>query len=179
VRLFVAVDLPEGAAALVAALPRPALPAVHWTTPEQWHVTVRFLGEVDPAQLGGPSGLCAALDGVPSALRHGGAGPVGAVLGPAVAWFPGRHVLQVPVRGLEALARAVAAASASWGDPPERDFRGHLTLARTRRRASGPPSLAGAPIVAHWLVPELVLYESTLGPGASRYRALHRVALPG
>ena len=28
-------------------MPRPDDPAVRWSTPDQWHVTLRFLGSVD------------------------------------------------------------------------------------------------------------------------------------
>lgn len=178
-RLFVAVDLSAEATEKVAELDRPGLPSLRWTTPEQWHVTVRFLGEVYEAELGGPRGVKAALDTVPALLAEEADGPVEAVLGPAVAWFPGRQILQVPVGGLESIAAAVASATAPWGDPPERSFRGHLTLARTRGGARGPGSLAGTALWAKWTVGEIVLYSSVLGPDGSRYNALHPVALAG
>lgn len=174
-RLFVAVDLPPEVVELVDALERPRLAQLRWTTEEQWHVTLRFLGEVPDSEL---PAVRAALDHVPRALSPALTdGGLEAVLGPAVAWFPGRQVLQAPVGGLEALADAVADATADWGEPAEPHFRGHLTLARVRDRRPGPGSLAGPPLVASWEVGELVLYASTLGPGGSRYEAVHRVAL--
>lgn len=177
-RLFVAVDLPSEAGALVAGLPRPADPAVRWTTPAQWHVTVRFLGEVPPAALAGPDGLLAALDTVGGGLAARGALPVRARLGPALAWFPGRQVLQVPVAGLDALADAVLRATGGFGVPADHPFRGHLTVARARGRARGPAALAGAPVTAGWIVPEVVLYASVpRGREGPRYDPLHRVAL--
>jgi RNA 2',3'-cyclic 3'-phosphodiesterase len=179
VRLFVAVDLPPEVADKVAALERPELRTIRWTTPEQCHVTVRFLGEVGEGLVGGSEGLAAALDTVPGLLGERGVGPVEAVLGPVVGWFPGRHVLQVPVDGLEQVAEVVALTTASWGEPPERSFRGHLTLARTRGQARGPSNLAGASIAARWPVSEIVLYSSMTGPEGTRYQAIHRVALPG
>lgn len=180
VRLFLAVDLSDRATALVAALARPAVNRLRWTSPEQWHVTLHFLGEVDPARLEGSEGLVAALDAVPAAMEAGErGGRVEAVLGPAVAWFPGRQVLQVPVDGLDPLAAEVSRASAGWGAAPERSFRGHLTLARTRGSARGPAALAGAAISARWPVTEVILYASVPGPGGSRYEAIHRVTLPG
>lgn len=176
-RLFVAVDLSAEALDKVADLERPVLRSMRWTTPEQWHVTVRFLGETGEEDLGGPGGLRAALDTVPALLAEDGGSPVEAVLGPVVAWFPGRQVLQVPVDGLDAVAAAVARATGDWGEADERPFRGHLTLARTRRGAKGPGSLAGASVAARWPVAEIVLYSSVLGGDGSRYEALHRVAL--
>ncbi len=177
-RLFVAVDLPPEVVDLVAGLIRPELSSMRWTTPEQWHVTVRFFGEVSSSELEGSDGLLAALGTVPDALKAAGVDRVEAAMGPAAAWFPGRQVLQVPVDGLDELAAAVAMATEAWGEP-EQGFRGHLTLARVRARAKGPASLAGVALVSSWVVPELVLYSSALGPGGSRYTALHRVTLPG
>lgn len=175
-RLFVAVDLPDSLAALIADLPRPQLASVRWTTPEQWHVTLRFLGEVEPSRLEGPGGLLAGLAAVPSALAEGGVGPMDATLGPAVAWFPGRRVLQLPVEGLEPLAGAVTRATSAWGEA-ELPYRGHLTLARVRGQARGPASLAGTSVSAGWRVGEFVLYSSTPGRGGSRYEAIQRVSL--
>ena len=171
-RLFVAVDLPSMVADLVRDVDRRALNSLRWTTPEQWHVTLCFLGEVEDGEL---PALRNALDGVDTAMGD----EVQAVLGPSSAWFRGRRVLQVPVAGLDELAAAVRAATAPWGEPLEHAFRGHLTLARVRGPKPGPAGLAGAVLSATWRVPEIVLYSSVRGAGGSRYEALHRVALPG
>ena len=45
-RLFVAVWPPVDVVERLSELPRPAVDGVRWTTPDQWHVTIRFLGEV-------------------------------------------------------------------------------------------------------------------------------------
>ncbi|MGD0320088.1 MAG: RNA 2',3'-cyclic phosphodiesterase [Acidimicrobiales bacterium] len=174
VRLFVAVSPPEEVLALVEGLPRPNLPKLRWTTPDQWHVTLRFLGEVDRAEP-----VAQSLRQVPAALADAGVPTVEAVLGPAVAWFTGRRVLQVPVTGTEALAARVASATAKWGGPLETvPFTGHLTLARVRGQGKGPANLAGTPIRAAWRVDEVVLVSSTLGAGGAHYETLECVALP-
>src|ERR1700733_14678840 len=95
-RLFVAVALPDSTRGLVATLPRPDRPGLRWTTPAQWHVTLRFIGQARSEQ------VVAAAAEAPG-LLIGGSKPV-AELGPATAWFAGRRVLQVPVKGLEPLA---------------------------------------------------------------------------
>jgi 2'-5' RNA ligase len=173
VRLFVAVPLPPDVTTLVGDLPRPELASLRWTTEDQWHVTLRFLGEV-----AAPAAVADALKEVPATLRAEGVEEVEAVLGAATAWFRGRRILHVPVTGLDAVARAVADATASWGtasdDPP---FSGHLTLARVRQRETGPANLAGTPIGAEWTVDEIALMSSTLGPGGSRYGVVARVPL--
>jgi 2'-5' RNA ligase len=157
--------------AAVGALERPELPVVRWTREEAWHVTLRFLGAVAPD----------AVAGVATALEEvGSLAPVVAELGPATRRL-GRSVLVLPVAGLEGVAAAVDEALAGVGVAPEdRPFRGHLTVARARGRASVPRELAGAPLAARWVVDEVALVESTLqGARGSRYTVLERVPLEG
>ncbi len=159
VRLFVAVRLPDGVLDVVAGLHRPERPGVRWTTRSQWHVTLRFLGHVDD-----PAPVAAALDAAPLA------GCVAAV-GPRVTAL-GRGVVVVPVRGIEALAADVVAATSALGAPPEpRPFRGHLTLARARRGSVR--ALVGEPIALGFRVDDVRLVRSHLGPAGARYEDLH------
>lgn len=164
-RLFVAVWPPPEVHELVAALPRPAVAGLRWTAPEQWHVTLRFLGRVEDAE-----DAVAALGA--AALPSG----VEAVLGPAVGRF-GQRVLHVPVQGLEPVAAAVVRATAAVGEPPEdRPFAGHLTLARARPGRGGADlrPLAGTSISARWPVGEVTLVESRLSAAGARYEVLER-----
>jgi 2'-5' RNA ligase len=158
-RLFVAVWPPGPVLDLVADLPRPAVVGLRWTSREQWHVTLRFLGRVeDPAPV--VEALVAAAASVP--------GPITAVLGPETGRF-GQRVLHVPVSGLEPLADAVVAATAGFGEPPEdRPFHGHLTLARARARVDLRP-LCGIPVSATWPVTTVALVRSDLHPHGARY----------
>ena len=108
-------------AGLVAALPRPDVEGLRWTTRDQWHITLRFFGAVE-------------LEAVSVALRSASAPATTAVLGPETGRF-GKRVLHVPVSGLDAVAKAVVRATKKVGKPPEpRPFTGHLTLARARDR---------------------------------------------
>lgn len=173
-RLFVAVSLPAEVKELVGDLDRPDLASLRWTTEDQWHITLRFLGEV-----GSPAAVAEALKEVPGALEKAGIGEVEIVLGAATAWFRGRRILHVPVTGLDSLAGVVAEVTGPWGEGSEEDppFAGHLTLARVRRNGTGPANLAGTPVSAEWTVPELLLMSSTLGPGGSRYGVVAQVPL--
>jgi RNA 2',3'-cyclic 3'-phosphodiesterase len=163
VRLFVAVALPDFVTEMVAALPRPDRPGVRWTTRDQWHVTVRFLGASPPDEV---------VPAARGALDLVGEAPIIASLGPASAWFPGRRVLQVPVAGLDRLATAVARVTEAWGQEDDRPFSGHLTLARTAGRRRGPPDLAGTPVSARFPVTEFGVYSSRPGPGGPVYEVL-------
>lgn len=144
-RLFVAVWPPEEVGALLAALPRDR-PGLRWTRPEQWHVTLRFLGDVDSAEP-----VRAALGDVRSPPCQAAFGRV-VRLGSAVG---------LSVVGLDELAAAVLAATASCVPPEPRPFRGHLTLARSRR--PGAPRCPELAVTASWPVDRFALVESHLG----------------
>ena len=168
-RLFVAVWPSVEVAQRVAALARPTVIGLRWTRPEQWHVTLRFLGPVpDPPAVS--DALAAAASGL---------APVEATVGPAVGRF-GHRVLHVPVEGLAGLDTAVVAATAHLGKPPEdRPFAGHLTLARVGKEAVNLRPLEGEPIRAEWRVSELTLVESKLAPAGARYQVVERFPLTG
>ncbi|HEX2192907.1 MAG TPA: RNA 2',3'-cyclic phosphodiesterase [Acidimicrobiales bacterium] len=167
-RLFVAVAPPDQVLERVAALARPDVAGLRWTSRAQWHVTLRFLGRVDDV---------AAAARALAAVR---VPPAEACLGPAVGRF-GARVLHVPVGGLDEVAAAVVAATAHVGEPPEdRPFTGHLTLARVARGAKVDlRALAGQPIEGSWPVEEVWLMESLLSPKGARYETIERVALRG
>lgn len=177
-RLFVAVWPPDDVIDLISALPRPEFPGLRWSPRLQWHVTLRFLGEVEHA------------DGLAQALGQlSGSGIAKAVLGPSTAWFPGRRVLQVPVDGLDDLERLVNEAIAHVVDwrsapvEPEAGFRGHLTLARVRGRSridrEHARQVEGVPIRAEWDVPQVSLVASTLRSDGARYSDVVTVDLGG
>lgn len=163
-RLFVGVVPPERVLDALDRLDRPERAGVRWTRRDQWHVTLRFLGEVaDP----GP--VAAALSTAP--LRR-----CEVRLGPRVRAL-GRQVLCLPVAGLGELAQAVEEATAGFGQPPDdRRFRGHLTLARLRR-GTRPAGLAGGAFDDSFPVTDVRLIRSHQDAQGSRYEDLHIVPL--
>lgn len=162
-RLFVAAWPPADVVSSLAALPRPEVEGLRWTRPDQWHVTLRFMGNVDD------------VDGVVAALRAVRVARAEAVVGPAVGRF-GHRILHVPVEGLGDAAAAVVQATAALGAPPEdRPFRGHLTLARVADRARVDlRPLAGTPLSGAWPVEEVTLVASRLNPSGARYQVVER-----
>jgi 2'-5' RNA ligase len=171
-RLFVALVPPADAldelAAAVEALR--ATPGLRWTRPEQWHVTLAFLAEVDDRTR---EALTPRLERV--ARRH--APPTLALAGGGRF---GGQVLWTRVDGdqaaLRRLADAVRAAARRCGLPVDtRPYRPHLTLARTLARARDPATdlaplaaaldgFAGRP----WSASDLHLVRSVLGAGPGR-----------
>jgi 2'-5' RNA ligase len=165
-RLFVAVRPPDSVLDDLAALPRPQRTLARWTTRDQWHITLRFLGNVEDASL-----VITALERV--AARSG---PAEVRVGPR-AGVLGHEVVYLPIAGLDELARAVVRETAGMGDPPEkRRFRGHLTLARTK---GGIVDLSALKLAASWTVGEIELIRSHLGGGPARYETLATLPLSG
>lgn len=168
-RLFVAVWPPPPVIEQLARMARPAVSGLRWTTEDQWHVTLRFLGEV------GDDGL----DGGKMALRKlepgGRLSPVTAIAGPAVIRL-GSSVLCLPVAGLDALAASVGRLTAGIGAPVgHRPFRGHLTLARI----NGSARVTAEPLSASWAVEEVTLVASRLHREGARYEVISRARLAG
>ena len=136
IRAFVALDLDEATRAVlheqVAALRRaPWQRQVRWVAPENWHVTLRFLGKVTPSQIGA---FTERLSATVAALT-----PLTVTVGaPRLFPKPSRpRIIAATVADelrLRVLAQAVEADAVAAGLPPERrPFRGHVTLGRTRR----------------------------------------------
>jgi 2'-5' RNA ligase len=165
-RLFVAAWPPaEVVDHLARLLPRPPTAGVRWVPPENWHVTLRFLGRCDPGE------AAAALDRLTTPPARAEAGPALVALG--------RSVLCVPVAGLEHLAAAVVAATAGIGQPPQpRAFHGHLTVARIDGRRSA-AALGRIPVEARFGVGEVVLVASDTRPEGAVYHRLGSWALAG
>jgi RNA 2',3'-cyclic 3'-phosphodiesterase len=165
-RLFVATWPPPAVLDLLADLPRADQPGVRWTSRDQWHVTLRCLGEAD-------------ADAVLAALQPVGAqcAPAHVTMGPRVGRL-GRGVLIVPVAGLERVAAEAIRATAGIGKPPEpRPFLGHLTLARLK---SAPAcGLTDRVVRATWTATEIALVQSVLHPHGARYSTVAVVPLTG
>jgi RNA 2',3'-cyclic 3'-phosphodiesterase len=161
-RLFVAAWPPPAVLDAIEALPRPAEPGVRYTTRDQWHVTLRFLG------------ACEVPDALEAFAMIDG-GTALAELGPAVARL-GRSVVVVPVRGLETLAASVVAATGEVGEPPDpRPFTGHVTIARLKDRPAC--RIAGHRVQAGFAVSELHLVRSDLHPHGARYTTIATLPL--
>jgi RNA 2',3'-cyclic 3'-phosphodiesterase len=144
--------------------------------PERWHVTLRFLGEVDEARAGSlGDALVAAAASIP--------GPLQCRLGPGTSWFTGVRVLYLPAAGLDGLAGAVRTATLPFvGEPtePEPAFNGHLTLARSKGRRLGVAALgemAGLPFEAAFPVTSVDLVSSQPTPEGHRYTTVVRAPL--
>jgi RNA 2',3'-cyclic 3'-phosphodiesterase len=185
-RCFVAVPAPaELRAALAAAVAgwraEPDAPDLRWTDPEGWHVTVAFLGPVDPGSVSSlGERIAVALQPfarVEPIRAH--TGRVGAFPRPKAAqsvWLG----IEDPDRHLVDLARAVQ--DALLPSDAIRRLRAHLTLGRSRVRRGEPLDawLATRTFPPTELVVEdVVLFRSHLGRGPATYEELARLPLGG
>jgi RNA 2',3'-cyclic 3'-phosphodiesterase len=180
-RCFVAVPLGDDlraalAGAVEAWRARADLGGLRWADPDGWHLTLAFLGAIEPATVAGVEGIVAA-----AATRHppwrtttGGLGGFPSARRARVAWYG----VSDPGRRLTVLATDLRAA---LGLADTGRFRTHITLARARR---DPVDLRGW--AADALAPEgelavdrLHLVRSHLGRGPAQYETLAMAPLGG
>jgi RNA 2',3'-cyclic 3'-phosphodiesterase len=176
IRSFVAIALPE---ANLAALERHlaecarAAPAYRWVEPDSLHLTLRFLGNLEPEVLERVRGELGSVRGTSFPLALDGRGTFGPRAAPRVVWLGVRDGLDA----CAALAARVETACQRAGLEPEgRPFRAHVTLARARTEGERLPPLPDPPSLAPWTVEDFALYESRLRQ-QPRYVRLARYAL--
>ena len=175
-RLFVAVPLPDEIRMALAdrlgslQMPGKAVP------PENWHITLRFLGWTDDVAF---DRMLAALDeadlGSPFDLALGEMGAFPRPRNATVIWL----AVSKGLARLEQLAAEAEEAARSAGfDPEDRPFRAHLTLSRVRpaRNVTGlvetfPDAGLG------WRCESVVVYRSHPGRGGARYEPLEAFPL--
>jgi len=156
---------------------------VRWVAPENVHLTLKFLGEISPAN----------VDLLAEALHHeagghsafemtiGGLGVYPNPRRPRVVWIG----VQAPP-ALETLQRAIEAAAARLGYPEEeRPFSPHLTIGRVSQHAAGGDQQAVRQAIEATRVGQLgtatvdtlELFRSDLRPEGPHYTRLHSAAL--
>ena len=161
-RLFVAVWPSEQARQHVRSLPRDGWVNVRWTSEDNWHVTLAFIGEAEIDEVAGR------LDG--------GEYPAATAEVASRMRVMGRSSLVVPVSGVDALAESVRARV--FDEPPQQPFRGHLTVGRSigKRPISGKSQSGQVLTPFAFDVDEIALVRSTLSPEGARYDTLSTLA---
>jgi 2'-5' RNA ligase len=181
-RVFFAIDLDARARSAASRSVRalriaPDSRAVRWVRDESFHVTLRFVGDVERVR------IRALLDGVREQVS--GLRPFGLELA-GVRPFPSRRhpgflVLDVgPPELLAELAEAVEQGVVMAGfDPDPRLFRPHLTLGRIRGKRF--PAVTGEVTAAGegCAVNDVVLFKSDLHPSGAQYTPIERVPIGG
>lgn len=182
-RTFIALPIPETQRTRLGRLQSllaPDLPGARWVTPDQFHLTLAFLGDVPDLDL---APVCRAVKEAASAfprltlnLQSLGAFP--APERPRTVWVG----LGGPdFEALLALQGAIAEAVAEVGYPTDEDrFTPHITLGRLKGSKSGDPSTDLTRQAAHFRTwsagnfeaAQVVAYASTLTPEGPAYMTL-------
>ncbi|MGH6944392.1 MAG: RNA 2',3'-cyclic phosphodiesterase [Geminicoccaceae bacterium] len=179
-RLFVALDLPEDVKRSLEPLAR-GLGDVRWLLPEQQHLTLRFIGDLDNGRMYDVAEALALVAGVPFELRLNGLGHFPPRGEPHVLWVGAEKSAE-----LARLKRRIDRALEQAGLPLEtRKFSPHVSIARIR----GPlaPVRLGTYLMRHSLyqskpfaVSSFQLYSSWLKPQGAEYQIEARYELvPG
>ncbi|KPJ99444.1 MAG: 2'-5' RNA ligase [Desulfobacterales bacterium SG8_35] len=168
-RLFIAVDLPE---IIIKNLESMAfgIPGAKWVAPEQLHLTVRFIGEVDGALFGDIKTTLDEVSFAPFSLQLKGVG-----------YFPPRGAPRVLWVGLEKseplqlLRKKIDSALLRVRVEPEgRKFSPHITLARLKNSPIPKIAnfLAGNGLFSQepFQVEDFKLYSSVLSPKGAYHR---------
>ncbi|HET7481628.1 MAG TPA: RNA 2',3'-cyclic phosphodiesterase [Actinomycetota bacterium] len=180
-RLFVAAEVPHGhrdeVAARIEEL-KQRFSGARWTTPDNQHVTLKFLGSTPRELVPEIHDACrsVARDHEPATLALSDVGSFPSARRSRVLWLG----LDDPKGLLAGLASDLDRALAPLGfATEERGFTPHLTLCRFKvpvKLPDGPPPLDVADL-APFEVSELVLFRSYLSPKGARYEALERFGL--
>jgi 2'-5' RNA ligase len=182
IRAFFAIDLDDAAREAVCDVlhvlrESPGSEGVRWVRREALHVTLRFLGNIDPEQV--------------VALAHAvgaevaGQVPFAMTLG-AVRLFPSPRRPRVvalemaPEAELFELAAAVERGTGACGfEPEDRRFRAHLTLGRIKKGRGPATQGLCVPDGTATPVEDVVLFRSELQRSGAKYSPLERMALGG
>lgn len=166
-RLFTGLEIPARTVSRLAML-RGKLAGARWIDPENYHLTLRFAGDIDSTQA---NAFASALDDVAFdsfELQIDGLGSFGGNK-PRALWAGVR-----PTEALERLYRAHERAARIAGLPPDpRNFTPHITLARLKD--TRPTAVAeylsyfGGFIAEPFRVNRFVLFSSRANQGGGPY----------
>jgi len=181
-RLFVALDIPQNAAAYIAGVQqrlRQEVAAERWQPLDNLHLTLHFLGDVPESLL---PDLCGDMDIVsaiinPFSLKAGGFGAFPHAEHPRVLWL-GLRGQTSPLKQLHLLLgkRFDLHDGLSYD---RKQYRPHITLARGPHvQGDGLPLLEWnerflATPPPHWQVRHVHLYQSELKPQGAVHTVIH------
>ncbi len=187
IRSFIAIEMPasiqQKLEGIITQLKGPMTGAVRWVPAHNIHLTLKFLGDVSPANMTVLMNILRAEVGRQRTftLSIAGLGAFPTPRRPRVLWVG----VDAPPQ-LSALARLVESETRKLGyAPEERPFSAHLTLGRVSQNASPlevrqvAETLAGVQVgpLGDTAVREVVLFKSVLTPQGAEYSALLKVSL--
>jgi RNA 2',3'-cyclic 3'-phosphodiesterase len=182
-RTFIAIEIPSEIKSALAALQtelRRASADVSWTKPENLHLTLNFLGEVDEKRIAEVEQACvsSAAEFRPFTLSLNGAGVFPNARRPRTLWAG----LSGEVENVVALRNRIEEKLALLGfKREEKRFHPHMTIGRLKSNKKARELLAL--VEAHrlpalsFVVTEIVLMKSELHPAGSEYTRVAKAYL--
>jgi len=181
-RAFLGMDVPESTRRVLSGIrvkldqTSAAYPGLRWTSSENLHLTVRFLGDIEES----------VGDMLTSRLR-GSLRAFGPVLlqVEGISWFPARNptVLAAGLASsqrLQELFDIVESEVVSAGLPSEsRSPHPHITVARLRPRETNCLPKIDEQVNAEFWCRELILFQSRLLPTGAQYAYFGEISLGG
>jgi RNA 2',3'-cyclic 3'-phosphodiesterase len=181
-RLFIAVGLPDSVKQILQVQQdhlKQHLPdsGIHWTTPDQWHLTLKFLGATPVEKLGHiQTAMQRSIHKLePFELSTSTLGTFPSFQRPSVLWLG----IEGNVERLQHLNLRLTQNLTGLFENEERLFRAHITLARINQFGLGKRVMKAfsdtVPVKRSWRVENAGLYSSQLKPTGAEYTLLHRV----
>ena len=184
-RTFIAVPLSEECQSMLGQMQknlREYRADIRWVAVPSIHLTLKFLGEVNPEII---RKLAESLEDAVKPhtslnLRLHGLGGFPNIKNPRVIWCG----IDGETESLAQLQKRVEAACIPYGfEPEERTFRPHLTLGRVKSKSNLQPLLdyikIGSDLENRFTADCLNIYKSTLRPQGAVYTVLKTILLGG
>ncbi len=181
-RTFIAIEIPEEIKSALAALQnelRRTAAVVSWTKPENIHLTLKFLGEIEEQKLGQIERACleTAAETASFTLNLSDAGVFPHHKQPRVIWV-GLGGETASLTDLQ--SRLDQRLSALGFERETRPFQAHLTIGRVKAPKGSRELMAQLinyrPPALSFVVAEIVLMRSQLHPAGSIYTPLARTS---
>jgi 2'-5' RNA ligase len=188
IRVFLAVELPSDIREKLFSLQqqlKKALPSMNWVRPESIHLTLKFLGYVEPSRI---SQIVSALEPIGKkqngfSMDVQGLGVFPQVKHPRILWIGVTEKTQA----LQELVLEIEAALEPLGFPAEeKSYHAHLTLARIKRENA----IVGSALLESGVlgsdqqlgplpIDRFTLFQSDLDSSGATYTPLGTVRLSG
>jgi len=166
-RLFTAIEIPRRIGERLSLM-RGGLSGARWIDPENYHLTLRFIGDVDMVEAEAAAEALARVHRPPLTIRFAGIGPLGTRKQHAVVALVGedKPLMELQAEQERVLRRTGLA-------PEARRYTPHVTLARLRgghpRDIAEYLSVRGGYLAETFTADRFVLYSSRNSVGGGPY----------
>ena len=180
-RCFIGIPVPDSyvdeTTTLIARLAKQTRASMRWSKPENLHLTLRFLGDIETTQLDAVASVLNTVKSAPFIMQAVGFGGFPDMQRPRIIWL----ALKQGGPSCTTLADAINATLVPLGfDRPKHLLRPHLTLGRVRKSANNDwPSLLKLhrPTWPPFTATRFTLWQSDLRPDGPVYTPLNEYTI--